>query len=113
MYVCVCMYIYKIELLDVTVFLHKVVIYIKTTIDPFLSSTTVCVCVYVQVHVCVRVGGGGSVTLTEQPYHIVKRFWSLFIYCSAKIFQVVRKKWQPYALMSLFDQKVIDLRVYT
>jgi len=63
--------------------------------------------------VCVDGVGGGSVTLTEQPYHTFKWFWSLFIYCSAKMFQAVRKKWQPYALMSLFDQKVTDLPVYT
>ena len=72
---CVCVYfiyIYIIDLLEVTVFLHKVVIYFKTTINPFLSSTIVCVCAC--AHACVCVDGGGSVTLTEQPYHIFKRF---------------------------------------
>lgn len=27
--------------------------------------------------------------------------------------QAVRKKWQPYALISLFGQKVTDLPLYT
>ena len=66
-----------------------------TSRPPFIHFCLVPLCVYVcvcvQVHACVRVDGGGSFTLTEQPYHIFKRFWSLFIHCSAKIFKLSGK----------------------
>jgi hypothetical protein len=90
-------YIYIIELFEVTVFLHKVVIYWKTTIHPFLSTAIVCVC--------------WKWWISYSDWTAIPHL--LFTYYNAKICQAVRKKWQPYALMSLFDQKVIYLPVYT